>query len=83
MGVDPLVHLREAVFSLSRGDAAGARSEMAVAAAADPALRGVADTVALACAQLDADGTIEASTWDALADSSPLELRDIVESMRG
>lgn len=74
--------LEEVVSALGRGDPDDARAGMARAMAADRKLGAVADAVALACAELEHEGEISPSAWNALADACPPDLRPLVESWR-
>lgn len=73
----------EAIRSLGRGDATGARTFISLAAEVDHRLGGLADCIHLACAEIDSEGEVNAATWDALADAveSP-ELLAVVEGSR-
>jgi len=80
---DPILSLvEEAIMSLGRGDVGGARSAMAVAVAQDRSLEAVADAIAFATAELETDGEVSPSAWNALTDACPAELRGVVEAWR-
>lgn len=79
---DAVGELEEAVSALGRGDPDDARAAMARAFVADRKLGPVADVVALACAELESEGEISPSAWNALADVCPPEVRPAVESWR-
>jgi hypothetical protein len=73
----------EAIRSLGRGDSAGARTFVALAADVDHRLGGLADCIYLACAEIDTDGEVTVATWDALADAvDSSDLLAVVEECR-
>lgn len=79
---EPVAELEEAISALGRGDPDEARAAMARAVSADHSLGPVADAVALASAQLEADGEVSPPAWNMLADVCPPELRPALESWR-
>jgi hypothetical protein len=73
----------EAIRALGRGDAPLARNFIAEAFDADHSLGPLADTVYLACAELDADGEVSTATWNTLADAVDSDqLLAVVEGSR-
>lgn len=74
--------VEEAIAALGRGDPDGARLAIERAVAVDASLFAVADAVALASAELEADGEVSPQVWNTLADVCPPELRPAVESWR-
>jgi hypothetical protein len=80
---DPSLSLvEEAIVALGRGDVAAARSAMAAATAQERSLDAVADAVAYAAAELEAEGAVSPAAWNALTDACPAELRSVVEAWR-
>lgn len=79
---DPLRHAEEAIAALGRGDAAMARSAAVLSLASDRSLYALADIIALAAAELEAEGEISPATWNALGDVCPEELRSVIEMWR-
>jgi hypothetical protein len=74
--------VEEAIVALGRGDPATARSAMSAAVVNDRSLGAVADAVSLAASELEADGEVSPSAWNALTDACAPELRGIVEQWR-
>jgi hypothetical protein len=73
----------EAIRAVGRGDAPLARTFISEAFDADHRLGGLADTIYLACAELEADGEVSSGTWNTLADAVDSdELLAVVESSR-
>ncbi len=73
----------EAIRSLGRGDVPSARTAIAEAYDLDHTLSGLADTVYLACAEIEADGSVTNATWNTLADAvAHDELLAVVEQCR-
>ena len=73
----------EAIRALGRDDPASARTFMAEATAIDPGLGPLADIVHLACQELESDGEVTTSTWNALADAVAAEgMLAVVEGVR-
>jgi hypothetical protein len=79
---DSLRHAEEAIAALGRGDAPLARSAAIFSLASDRSLYALADIIALAAAELEAEGEISPATWNALGDASPEQLRPIIEMWR-
>lgn len=63
------VFAEEAIRALGRLDVAGARTAISQAFDADHGIGQLADAVYLACAELEEDGKVNASTWNTLADA--------------
>ncbi len=74
--------VEEAIAALGRGDPDSARAAMAEATGGGRDLRGLADAMALATAELEADGAISDGAWDTLADACPVELHPVIEMWR-
>src|SRR5690606_26884731 len=74
--------LEEAIAALGRGDPDSARLAVARAVEADASLFAVADAVALACAELEAEDEVSPQAWNVLADVCPPELLPAVEFWR-
>ena len=73
----------EAIQALGRLDAPLARSCVAEAYDLDHKLGPLADTVYLACAEIEDDGRVTTSTWNTLADAvGPGPLVAVVETSR-
>lgn len=73
----------EAIRALGRNDPASARTFIAEAAALDTRLGPLADIVHLACQELETDGEVTTSTWNALADAVVSEgMLAVVEGVR-
>jgi hypothetical protein len=73
----------EAIRALGRHDPASARTFISAAVDLDPSLGPMADIVFLACQELEADGEVSESTWNALADAVAGEgLFAVVEGSR-
>lgn len=73
----------EAIRALGRNDPASARTFIAEAAALDTRLGPLADIVHLACQELETDGEVTTSTWNALADAVASEgMLTVVEGVR-
>ena len=73
----------EAITALGRRDVAGARMSITLAVDADPKIGALADTVYLACAEIEGDGGVSTSTWNTLADAvDSNELLAVVEASR-
>lgn len=79
---DSVGELQEAIAALGRGDPDEARAAMVRAMLTDRDLGPMADAVALACAELEAEGELSPPTWNILADACPTEIRPAVESWR-
>lgn len=79
---DALAVVGEAISALGRGDPATARAAMSEAVARKHDLGAIADAMALATAQLEAEGEVSAAAWNVLADACPAELRPVVEMWR-
>ncbi len=76
-------HAEEAIRALGRGDAALARTSIALAFEADHKVAPLADAVYLACAEIDEDGGVSGSAWNTLADAVDTPtLFAVVESSR-
>lgn len=73
----------EAIRALGVGDPSSARTFISQAAEVDTRLGGLADCIYLACSEIEADGEVSMSTWNALADAveSP-DLLAVVEGSR-
>ena len=73
----------EAILALGRLDVATARLSISQAVAADHKIGALADTVYLACAEIEEDDRVSTSTWNTLADAvdSP-DLLAVVENTR-
>jgi hypothetical protein len=81
-----LTAAEHAIEALGRHDGAGARTAVALAVERDQAglFAALADAVHLAASQLEEEGEVSPSTWDALADAvGPGPLQGLVESSRG
>ena len=73
----------EAIRALGRLDAPLARASVAEAYDLDHALGALADSVYLACAEIEEDGRVATSTWNTLADAvGPGPLVAVVETSR-
>jgi hypothetical protein len=73
----------EAIRAVGRADAPVARTFISQAVEVDHHLGALADTIYLACAEIDADGSVSTSTWNTLADAvDSAELRAVVEGSR-
>ncbi len=73
----------EAIRAVGRGEVTLARTFIAEAYAADHRLGPLADTIYLACAELEADGEVSPATWNTLADAvDSADLLAVVESSR-
>lgn len=73
----------EAIRALGRADAASARTFVEEAVAVDGKLGALADTVHLACSEIETDGEVSTATWNALADVVASDgLLAIVEASR-
>lgn len=79
---DTVGELGEAIAALGRGDPVDARAAGARAMVIDGSLGAVADVIVLACAELESEGELSPSTWNALSDVCPPEVRPTVESWR-
>lgn len=79
---DSLRHAEEAISALGRGDAALARSAAVLSLTADHSLYALIDIIALGTAELEAEGEVSPSTWNALGDVCPPELRPTIEMWR-
>jgi len=76
-------HAEEAIRALGRGDAALARTAIALAFEEDHEIGPLTDTVYLACAEIDEDGGVSGSTWNTLADAvDSADLFAVVEASR-
>ena len=74
----------EGIRALGRGDASLARTFISQAFEVDQKIAPLADTVYLACAELDEDGGVTTATWNTLADAvDSAELYAAVEASRG
>ena len=73
----------EAIQALGRLDAPLARTSVAEAYDLDHKLGALADSVYLACAEIEEDGRVTTSTWNTLADAvGPGPLVAVVETSR-
>ncbi|MCI0424826.1 MAG: hypothetical protein L0Z49_00340 [Actinobacteria bacterium] len=73
----------EAIRAVGRADAPTARTFIAQACEADHHIGPLADTIYLACAEIDSEGGVSASTWNTLADAvDSAELLAVVEGSR-
>lgn len=73
----------EAISALGSRDAATARTHIAQACEVDASLAPLADAVYLACAELEADGTVSTATWNTLGDAvGPGPMLAVVEANR-
>lgn len=72
----------EAIAALGRDDPGMARAAMAEAAGANKSLAAVADAMAFATTELENEGVVSDTAWNALADACPAELRAMVEFHR-
>ena len=76
-------HAEEAIRALGRRDVPLARTSIALAFEADQNIDPLADAVYLACAEIEGDGGVSGSTWNALADAvDSAELFSVVEASR-
>ena len=83
MEVKAKAFAEEAIRAVGRGDAPLARNFIADAFDADHKLGPLADTIYLACAEIDAEGEVSPATWNTLADAvDSAELRAVVEGSR-
>ncbi len=83
MEVKAKAFAEEAIRAVGRCDAPLARSFIAEAYEADHKLGPLADTIYLACAEIDAEGEVSPATWNTLADAvDSAELRAVVEGSR-
>lgn len=73
----------EAIASVGRRDAPGARTAIAQACEVERSLDRLADAVYLACSELDRDGTVSDAAWNTLGDAvGSGELLAVVEACR-
>ena len=73
----------EAIRALGRRDVPLARTSVALAFEVDHKIGPLADSVYLACAEIEGDGGVSGSTWNTLADSvDSAELFAVVEASR-
>jgi hypothetical protein len=73
----------EAIRAVGRADSGAARTFVAQAFDVDHRIGPLADAIYLACAEIDNDGGVSASTWNALADAvDSAELLAVVEGSR-
>ena len=73
----------EAIRAVGRSDAGLARTSIAQAFEFDQTLGPLADTVYLACAEIDEDGGVSTATWNTLGDAvDSAELFAVVEEVR-
>lgn len=59
-----------------------ARSAAILSLSADRSLYALADIIALGASELEAEGEVSPSTWNALGDVCPTELRSTIELWR-
>lgn len=73
----------EAILALGRLDVTTARLSISQAITVDHKIGALADTVYLACAEIEEDNRVSTSTWNTLADAvdSP-DLLAVVENTR-
>jgi hypothetical protein len=83
--VDQKAHVfaEEAIMALGRGDVPLARTSVALAFEVDHEIGPLADSVYLACAEIEGDGGVSGATWNTLADTvDSAELFAVVEASR-
>jgi hypothetical protein len=73
----------EAIRAVGRGDAAAARTFISQAFDADHKIGQLADSIYLACSEIETEGGVSIATWNTLADSvDSAELLAVVEGSR-
>jgi hypothetical protein len=71
----------EAIRAVGRHDAPAARTFISMAFEADHRLGSLADTISLACAEIDSEGAVSTATWNTLADA--VDSADLVAVVEG
>jgi hypothetical protein len=73
----------EAIRAVGRADSPAARTFISQAFEEDHRIGYLADAIYLACAEIDAEGGVSASTWNVLADAvDSADLLAVVEGSR-
>lgn len=73
----------EAIRAVGRSDAAAARTFISQACEVDHNLASLADSIHLACSEIEADGEVSVATWNTLADAvDSADLLAVVEGSR-